>query len=232
MVSRAALLWVCIAGCAPEPALFIVAHRAHGIGSVEENRADNVVPLFEAGFGVEVDIRGDGEEPFALGHFGPNGDTLGDVLDEIEAAWQPQWVDRVLFADIANDRADAVSNGLVNFLVDRLDGSAIAGLQIIVQSSNIQSLARLQGAYVQRGSPHDIRFALTYWISTEHTTPSWIDLVTGNVSAFGELPHPKPVVLFGVETRAAYRRVRELRSDVIGVISDHPRRVAEMCDCL
>lgn len=232
MVARLALLWLLLASCADDAPEFIVGHRAQGVGDTEENRAANVPRLFAEGFGAEIDIRGDGARDFELGHFSPNGDTLGDVFDVLEDTWQPEFAGTVLLLDIANDHADTVSNTLIDFLYDRVPGTPLEALQLIVQSSNIESLARLHGASLHRTGELDLLFALTYWLSTEYTTASWIDLVTGNVSSFGELRHPKPVVLFGVETRSSYRRAIESRAEVIGVITNHPRRIAELCDCL
>jgi hypothetical protein len=230
MVRPLCLLLVA-SGCAAGGEVVVIGHRAQGIGASEENRAANVPHLLDAGFGSEIDIRGDGALPFELGHFGPNGDTLEGVLAAIEAAWQPQWQGRWLVLDIANDRGDEVSNNLINYLYERVPSTRLEDIRVVVQSSNEQSLARMQSAHVTRGESLDIRFALTYWISTEYTTASWVDLVAGNVSAFGELNHPKPVILFGVETRASFRRALESRNDVIGVITNHPRRIAELCDC-
>jgi hypothetical protein len=222
------MLAFALSGCAADASLIVIGHRAQGVGETGENLAANVPLLFDAGFGAEVDIRGDGRRPFALGHFGPGEESLDDVLDRLETAWQPQYAGQTLVLDIANDRSDAVSNNLVAYLDGRVAGSPLEDVVFIVQSSNLQSLARLQGAYVQRASSLDVLFALTYWISNEYSTPSWVDLVTGNVSAFGELAHPKPVMLFGVESRASYRRAAESRNDVIGVITNHPRRIAAL----
>jgi len=231
MVRFAPSLLLLLAACSAQPSVFIVGHRALGLGVSEENRAANVEGLFRAGFGAEIDIRGDGEAPFTLGHLRSNGDTLAEVFDRLEAAWDPSFAEQVLLLDIANDQDDTVSNDLISYLFGRVGGSVLTDLPIIVQSSNIESLARLQGAYRQRGGGLQLRFALTYWLSTEYTTPGWIDLVTGNVSSMGEMPHPKPVALFGVDTRASFRRAVESRNDVIGVITNHPRRIAEICGC-
>ena len=228
---RLALVCLLLTSCGDEADLIIIGHRAQGVGEPGENLAANVPLLFAAGFGAEVDIRGDGKRPFELGHFGPSGESLDDVFIGLEAAWTPIFAGQTLVLDIANDRRDLVSNNLIGFLENRVAGTSLDAIVFVVQSSNIQSLARLQGSYVQSGSTLDVRFALTYWISTEYSTASWINLVVGNVAAFGELSHPKPVLLFGVESRASYRRAVESRNDVIGVITNHPRRVAELCDC-
>ena len=228
---RTLCLLLAASGCAAGGEVVVIGHRAQGIGSSGENRALNVPHLFDAGFGAEIDIRGDGELQFELGHFTANGDSLEGALGGIQAAWRLDWQGRWLVLDIANDRGDQVSNNLINYLYQRVPGTDLEGVRLVVQSSNEQSLARMQSAHVTRGELLDIRFALTYWVSTEYTTASWVDLVAGNVSAFGELSHPKPVVLFGVETRASFRRALESRNDVVGVITNHPRRISELCDC-
>jgi hypothetical protein len=228
MVRLPVILLLSLVGCAADGDLIVIGHRAQGVGETGENLAANVPLLFDAGFGAEVDVRGDGSRPFTLGHFGPGDDTLDDVLDRVEETWQPHYAGRYLVLDIANDRSDAVSNNLIAYLDGRITGTPLEEVVFVVQSSNLQSLARLQGAYVQRASSLGVLFALTYWISTEYSTASWVDLVTGNVAAFGEMMHPKPVLLFGVETRASYRRAAESRNNVIGVITNHPRRIAAL----
>jgi hypothetical protein len=71
------LMVATMGGCDQDPRPLIISHRAHGVAGVfEENKASNVPLLIADGFGVEIDIRADGERPFELGHNGPQGENL------------------------------------------------------------------------------------------------------------------------------------------------------------
>ena len=215
------------AACGDEKKPRIIAHRALGIGDVGENRPRNVARLMSAGFGVEIDIRGDGRRPFTLGHLSPNGHTLREVFDEILAVWKPSFAGRILVLDVSNDSGDQVSDGIIDFLYEEMLGTELEQLEVIIQSSNEETLARMREAQRQESSRLRISLAITYWIAPEYTTAYWIDLVSTNVREIGSLPHPKPLLLFGIDTRASYREAVDSRNTVVGLLTDHPRRAAQ-----
>jgi|GEM_PF-2135861 len=212
------------AGCAPTSHP-IIAHRAQGLGLGGENEVANIVPALDAGFGVEIDIRGDGALPFELGHNAPEGETLDDALDAIDEAWRDDFVGLPFVLDIADDEQDRVSNELVAHLLDRVEGTDLARLDWIVQSSNETALGRLQAAWAAAETDVDVGFGLTLWTTIEYAVPSWVDYVVTNVNEVPSWPHPKPLILFGVADRSSYRQLQNSPSDVAAILTDHPRRV-------
>lgn len=228
MTRGALLLAAVLAACVPDERPVIIAHRGLGVGEDGENIPANAPCAFALEFGVEFDVRGDGARPFELGHLAPNGHDLYEVFAAIRAEWQPSWAGRVLIIDVSDDTGDVVSNGLIDLIYDEIAGTEQASLDIIVESSTIDSLARLRAYHDARPEPRlALRFAMTYWYSPEYTQPPWIDLVAANVTEIGDFAHPKPLLLFGAETRNTLRQALTSRSDVFGIVTDHPRRVAE-----
>lgn len=217
-----------VSACAHEQYPLVIAHRAQGVGEHGENIVANVPKCFAAGFGAEIDVRGDGELDFELGHMEPQGHDLAEALEAIDQEWEYEFEGRVLIVDVANDGGDRVSDGLVRFLHEAVPGTSLTKLRFVIQSSNEETLDRMIAHYREEPEPLDIRFATTYWTSPELTPPDWLDLVTANAKEIGELPQPKPLMLFGVESRAMYRNVARSSSDVYAVITDHPRRIAEL----
>lgn len=226
----AALALLCTAACAAEQHPLIVAHRAQGVGEHGENIVANVPRCFEAGFGVEIDVRGDGELDFELGHLEPQGEDLAAALDALEDAWELDWSGRVLVIDVANDGGNRVSDGLMGFLNERIAATKLDQLRIVIQSSNEATLDRMSAHFQDTGAALDVRFATTYWTTPEYTPPGVVDLVTANAKELGSMPYPKPMMLFGVESRAVYRDAVSSDSEVYAVITDHPRRIAELQD--
>lgn len=221
------LLLLASSACTHEQRPLIIAHRAQGVGEHGENVVGNVPKCFEEGFGAEIDVRGDGELDFELGHLEPQGHDLAEVLGAIDAGWESDWAGLVLIVDIANDGGDRVSGGLMQFLHERVMQTKLEQLRFVVQSSNEETLDRLIAHNADLPVALDVRFATTYWTAPEYTPPDRLDLVTANAKELGDLPYPKPVMLFGVESRAVYRSVAASTSDVYAVITDHPRRIAE-----
>lgn len=222
------LLLPALAACTHEQHPLIIAHRAQGVGEHGESVVENVAKCFEAGFGAEIDVRGDGELDFELGHLEPQGHDLAEVFAAIDAAWELDFVGRVLVIDIANDGGNRVSDGLMTFLHKAVEQTKLEQLRFVIQSSNEETLDRLLAHHADAGGALDVRFATTYWTAPEYTPPDGLDLVTANAKEIGDLPYPKPLMLFGVESRAMYRNVEMSASDVYAVITDHPRRIAEL----
>ena len=166
----------------------IIAHRATGLGAKGENQVSNVAPLMSAGFGVEIDIRADGDLQFELGHFAPQGGTLLEVLDALKADWEPGFEGKVLVIDVVNDQSDLISSKLMTFLDEQVSGTELEDLAFIVQSSSLQSLIRLRAT---RGadSALDIRMALTYFAVQDYTV-SECDLVTTPAAELGDFRYP------------------------------------------
>lgn len=230
MVKGWQLLVVLSFGCGRAQDPLIVAHRAQGVGPPGENMVANAAAALQAGFGVELDIRGDGELRFELGHLSPSGQTLGDALTAVEAGWDPDMAGQLLVLDIANDRGDQVSGELLEYLRFRLEGSPLRALHFIVQSSTVESLARLFASLDPEVTPLTVSFAMTYWSSPEYTLPDWVDLLSTSVREMGGYPYPRPLLLFGVEERAAYRAAVNAPGEVFALITDHPRRLANLAD--
>jgi hypothetical protein len=211
----------------PDEKPAIIAHRALGVGEDVENLPANVPRAFALGFGAEVDVRGDGDRPYELGHLGPNGHDLFEVFAAIRAAWDPAWAGLILIIDVADDENDVVSSTLVDVIHDEVLGTELASLTIIVQSSTIESLTRLRTRWDARPGPRlPLLFAMTYWYSPEYTQPLWVDAVAANIAELGDFRHPKPILVFGADTRNGIRRALTSRSEILGIVSDHPRRVA------
>lgn len=225
MVTRA-LLALVLGACVGDGRPIIIAHRAQGVGPDGENLPANVPLVFAAGFGAEVDVRGDGARPFELGHLAPNGHDLHEVFAAVAAAWRPDFAGRVLVIDVSDDTGDAVSNGLIDAIYADVAGTELEALQLIVESSNDETLSRMVALQSRRAPALPIRFAQTYWHAPEYTTAAWVDLVATSVTELGEFAHPKPLLLFNVETRNAYRDALTSHSEVFAVITDHPRRAA------
>lgn len=214
-------------GCQPlgdKP--LIISHRAQGFGAVGENLVENVPLALEEGFGVEIDLRGDGERRFELGHNFPEGDNLEDTIVAIEEAWTDDMAGLPFFLDIANDAGDQVSREMLPYLDERLADSPVKDLILIVESANEETLARMDEQRLQLETPLDVRLSLTYWTIVSRTAPRWLDYVTGHQGEIGRFTHPKPLLLFGVDSRASWRQARTMEADVYGVIVDHPRRWA------
>lgn len=230
MVTRpVALLAVALAGtgCVADERPVIIAHRTLGVGADEENLPANVPLAFAAGFGAEVDVRGDGARPLELGHLSPNGHDLLEVFAAVRGAWQPDFAGRILVIDISDDTGDAVTNNLVDVLYAEVPGTELAALDLIVESANDETLARMAAYHAAAGGTLPLRFALTYWHAPEYTAAGFIDLVSTSVTELPAYAHPKPLLLFSVESRNALRDALTSRSTVLGVITDHPRRAAE-----
>ncbi len=228
ITGRAGLvLCISMIACGAEGRYEIIAHRAQGIGEHGENIATNVQPLMMAGFGVEVDIRADGTRTFELGHFSANGYNLEDVLQDILDKWQPELESSTLVLDISDDTLKGVSTNLLQFLYAFTAGNQLETLHYIIQSSTEDSLARMEQTHVLLGGTLNIQFMQTYWITPAFTPALWLDFLGVNLREIGEFRYPKPFFVFDVNTRASFRRVGELRSDVAGIITNHPRRVAE-----
>jgi len=205
----------------------IIAHRALGVGDEAENLPANVPLALAAGFGAEVDIRGDGARPFELGHLRPNGHTLPEVFAELRAAWQPSFAGKMLILDVSNDEDFAVTDGLIGLVYAEIPGTELEALELVVEAANLEMLQRLRTFHDARSPRLNIRFALTYWYATEYTVPDWVDIVVANVSELPEFAHPKPLLIFGVESRNTLRQALMTHSRVLGVITDHPRRAAQ-----
>lgn len=216
-----------VAGCDP-PRPAIIAHRSQGVGEPGENKVANMPLVLEAGFGLELDVRADGVLPFELGHNSPEGETLDEALDAIEAAWQPSFAGLPLVVDIADDDRDRVTETLVPHLLERIEGSELRDLGWILQNSSETSLGRLQAAYAAADTDVELKFGLTLWTVVEYSIPSWVDYVVTNVNELPSWPHPKPLILFGVASRASYEQVESSASEVAGVLTDHPRRIANL----
>ena len=223
-------VYLSITGCGGEQRPNIIAHRAQGVGTHGENIVENVSLCFEAGFGAEIDIRGDGSLEMELGHLEPNGRDLGEVFKTLRSAWEPGFAGRILVIDVANDGGNRVSDGLIRYLHERVPGTELATLRFIIQSSNEESLDRLQAHFDDEPEKLDIAFATTYWTAPELTPPDGLDLVTTHAKELGDAPYPKPVMLFGVESRSVYRSAVRSASEIHAVITDHPRRIAEFQD--
>lgn len=217
-----------LSGCGEQHAPQIIAHRAQGVGEPGENLPGNVPLALAQGFGAEVDLRGDGDTALALGHLAPNGHDLAELLDVLQKQWQEDFAGKLLVLDVANDSDARVSATLTDSLLDRVTGTELAQLHYIVQSSTWDSLAHMHSLYVARRSEVKMGFAMTFWWSPEYTVPGWVDYVTTNVSELGDYPHPRPVLLFGVETRSSFRISQRAQSQIDGLITDHPRRVLAM----
>ena len=202
----------------------IIAHRSLGVGEPGENVAANVPVALALGFGAEIDIRGDGKEPFELGHLAPNGDTLHDALSAVRHGWRSSMAERMLILDIANDEGGLVSQSIVAAVYDEVSGNSLADLQFVITGANLEMLARMRALHDVRSPKLDIRFALTYWYTPEYAVPEWVDIVMTNARELPAFAHPHPVLVFGVETRSAMREALTSHSEIIGVITDHPRR--------
>ena len=123
--------------------------------------------------------------------------------------------------------ADELNDGLMQFLHEAVFQTKLEQLRFVVQSSNEETLDRLLAHHEDTPGTIDVRFATTYWTTPEFTPPEWLDLVTANAKEIGDMPYPKSLMLFGVESRAMYRNVATSANDVYAVITDHPRRIAE-----
>ena len=202
----------------------LVSHRAQGFGVVGENLVENVpLPLLE-GVGVEIDIRGDGDREFELGHNVPEGETLEEALTAIENAWTDDMAGLPVFLDIANDAGDRVSRGMLPYLDERLVDSPLKDLIFVVESANEETMSRLDEQRQNLTIDLDVRLSLTYWTIVSRTAPRWLDYVTGHQGEIGHFTHPKPLLLFGADSRASWRQAREMDAEVYAVIVDHPRR--------
>lgn len=215
-----------LAGCDQAPRPRIISHRAHGVAGVfEENKASNVPALMTNGFGVEIDIRADGERPFELGHNGPQGENLEDVLTSLEDVWTDELAGQILVLDISNDDDDGITRRLIPYLEERVPGTVLEELDFIVQVSQEPSLLAMRVQADDRDLPFSIRFALTQWIAPEYTVPEWVDFLVGNINEMPTYPFPKPLILFGVQSRSSYEQVVNHPAEVFGVLTDHPRRI-------
>jgi hypothetical protein len=220
------LMVATMGGCDQDPRPLIISHRAHGVAGVfEENKASNVPLLIADGFGVEIDIRADGERPFELGHNGPQGENLDDVLTSIEERWTDDMAGRLLVLDVSDDEDDGITRGLIPYLEERIPGSVLAELVFIVQVSQEPSLLAMKVQADERDLPFDVRFAFTQWIAPEYTVPEWVDYLVGNINEMPTYPFPKPLILFGVQSRSSYEQVVNHPAEVFGVLTDHPRRI-------
>jgi hypothetical protein len=204
----------------------IIAHRSLGIGEPGENVAANVPLALASGFGAEIDVRGDGAQPFELGHLAPNGDTLSDVFAGLRNGWRSSMSGQILILDIANDEGGVVSQHIVDKVYDEIVGTVLVELQIVITGANLEMLAKMRASQDAHTPKLDISFALTYWYAPEYSVPAWVDIVMANARELPTFEHPHPVLLFGVETRAAMREALTSHSEIIGVITDHPRRAA------
>ena len=213
----------------------LVAHRALGVvEDAEENQPAHVVTAFEQGFGVEIDIRLDGDgcegDPslagsqgcFDLGHTEPNGHTLADVID---AVWGlPELpAGRPLILDIVNDPDHLTVRHLLPYLgsVDPLP------VPVVVQTSSTEGLAMLDALRDETPVDGDLSFGLTYFTNPEFTAPPGADLIISNIVELPASPMPVPVAVFGVATESAWSQAVYAASDVRWVITDFPGRFVE-----
>ena len=214
----------------PGPDPLIIAHRAQGVEGTGENEIGDTVRALREDFGVEIDIRGDGEDRYELGHNLPEGRTLNDALDAVQRAWDDDFESLPFIIDIANDKDDVVSDTLSKWLIKRVEGNVLEKLDFIVQSSNEESLARMRTSWKDADTDVEIRFGMTLWTVVEYTTPRWLDFVVTNVSELPSWRHPTPLILFGVASRSSYERVENSQSEIFAVLTDHPRRIREFQD--
>jgi hypothetical protein len=212
----------------------VVAHRALGVHeSGEENLPSNALIALEAGFGVELDLRLDGDgcegDPwraavegcFDLGHTVANGYTLADVvplLAEIQVRHGEDAPPLVL--DVVNDPDRAVSEQLMVYL----SRNAPANYPILVESSSEDGVAILSGRRAALVTPSAVQLGITYFADPEFTVPDFVDLVVVNIAELPPAPLPAPVAVYGVASASSWKSALYATSDVQWVITDFPTR--------
>lgn len=216
--------------CEQNPLPFIIAHRAQGVHSPGENLLQNVVPVLRGGFGVELDVRGDGVKELELGHLEPSGESLDQALQEILENWHRDFAGLPLVIDIANDSGNKVSDILIERLHQRTANTQLSKLHLVIQTSSRHSIASMETEREKNYPGLQLDFALTYWASPQYTTIPEVDHLTTNVTEVGNLPYPKTLLLFGLESRAKMRQAQQCQSEVFGLLTDHPRRVKNFLD--
>ena len=214
-------------GSRPEP-IKVFSHRARGIGSNDENNPENALLALAEFDGVEVDIRGDGPDQYSLGHFRPNEHTLEELLILTKNNWQSEFVGKYLLLDIANDSGQHVSDSLIDDLIEMIGNSNLNQLKYIILASVENILVRCQTRYRGLESLASIEFAMTYFSVTSFTPPDQANFVLTNVSELPDNLLPKPVILFGVESRQTFMQSRANNNEVFGLVSDHPRRMVNL----
>lgn len=220
----------------------VISHRGLGVlPDTEENRPDHFVAAFEAGFGVELDLRLDGDgcdgEPeraaldgcFDLGHTEPNGHTLAEVVEAF-AALDPALADRPLVLDIVNDPDRSVTLQLIPYLAAALPGTPLATTPLLLQSTSLDAVAMLEASRAATQPELDIRLAATYFADPELTVPDYVDAVVTNIAELPAPPLPVPVATFGVASQSSIKASLYAESDVRWIITDVPSRVADLID--
>ncbi len=213
-------------GCLDGQEPIIVAHRAQGVGFPGENIPENVPLAFASGFGAEIDVRGDGEKLMELGHLAPEGRELSEVFAAVRDRWEPSFAGRMLIIDVANDTGDRVSENLIDVVCAEVVGTPLEELDLVIESSNLETLARMHAIYSRTPSGLRVRFSKTYWNAPEYTVPAWVDTVSVNIAELPSFSHPHSILVFGVSSRNAYRQVVHSRSTIEAIITEHPHRVA------
>ncbi len=212
----------------------VISHRAlGGDGGGEENLPGPALGLLAEGFGVELDVRLDGDgcggDPsrallegcFDLGHTSPNGHTLDELVPliaDIEHEGPPP----PLLIDIVNDPERAVSTQILPYLAANLP----SGYPVLVQSSSVSSVAMLTVSRADLAVDTDIRVGVTYFADPEFTVPDFVDLVVVNIAELPPAPMPVPVAAYGVASASSWKSALYASSDVEWVITDFPTRAA------
>jgi hypothetical protein len=222
-----------LAGCTVNDPV-IVAHRALGVGDDDaENNPGHAVEALEAGFGVELDIRLDGEgcggDPwraasegcFDLGHTQPNGHTLADLVDLLpELRYPDPRSSPPLVLDVVNDPDRAVSLQILEYVAWHVPDSQ----PVIVESSSEDGLAIVAGERTRVRPDDPVLLGLTYFADPEFTVPDYVDILVVNIAELPSAPLLVPVAVYGVASASTWKMTRYATSDVAWVITDFPTR--------